>query len=235
MQLKTVKRRRAGMIAGMLWLATSLAPATAAAQDLIHADLPLWGYGDREQMWPRSTNDSEGFGCAHNMKLGDWKLTTPEPGEEPDVQWFRFELYGAIHCFLNVQEADDASGLDAARIRHAFIVDLGPAKAAKGSVNIWALQLGTRPGSDYLLLASDPERGTAEGFSVLQARCPKANLREGEPIDILDTSYCSIRSQAELRALAQRMAKLAPIGELAFVAAEPGLDETAPVAPTSRD
>lgn len=222
MQLRTVKRRCGGMIAGALWLATSLAPLSANAQELIHSDLPLWGYGDRKQMWPRSLDDEGGFGCAHNMKLGDWKLTISEPGQEPDVRWFRFELYGAIHCFLNVQEADERGGLDAAQVRHAFLVDLGAAKAGQRPVDIWALQLGTRPGSDYLLLASDPERGTAEGFRVLQARCPQANLREGEPIDILITSYCSVGSQAELKALAHRMAKLDPLGELALAAAPSG-------------
>jgi hypothetical protein len=90
---------------------------------------------------------------------------------------------------------------------------------------LWALQLGARPGSEYLLLARSPAGGLVDHFDVLQRRCDGRQLRRGEPLDILITRYCNITSKSELVALARRMAKLPAAGRLRFEAASADGDD----------
>jgi len=115
---------------------------------------------------------------------------------------------------MNVAEGDDPETFTDSR--PSFLVELGRV----GTKELWALQMGARPGSDYILLARPAGKGAIERFEVLQRRCPKARMG-GPSLDILMTGYCSLNTQGEMLGLAHRMAKLPPLGVMTFEPASP--------------
>jgi hypothetical protein len=188
--------------------------------DLIHSDLPLWTSGS-EEMWPRAFVDGDSFGCETRVSYGDWRFD--ETGED-DPTWYRFSNYGVFHCWMWVQRADGRDELRGRQPDASFFIDLGTAQGPAGSVELWALQMGSRPGSDYLLLSRQPEGGSISRFAVLQRDCPADNRRGGPSLSILLTRYCAINSRRELTQLARRMARRPPLGDLVFVGQPPGDD-----------
>ncbi|MBO6506515.1 MAG: hypothetical protein JJ850_00365 [Kordiimonadaceae bacterium] len=181
----------------------------------IHSDVPLWGY-DEESVWPKNFQEDDSFGCAHNIRLGDWKLTD----EEGEDGWFRFSNYGYIHCFIVVTKGDELASLESAKSELGFLVGLGKVKLNTSNYDLWALQLGSRPGSDYILFRSLAFEGAEKpitAFEFLPIECPNGHLREGPSLDILPTRYCAINSKQDLVSLAKKMAILKPAGELKFV------------------
>ena len=185
-------------------------------RDLIHSDVPLWT-SQREMMWPRAFYDSDSFGCQTRVRYGDWRFE--EGGMDADSVWYRFHNYGVNHCFALVQESRERAELAAARPDPSFFIELGTARGRNGPVELWALQRGVRPGSEYLLLARAPAAGAIAAFDVLQRACPRDRMRGGMNLSILLTGYCAIDSREELIQLARRMARLPPLGRIAL--AEP--------------
>ena len=208
-------------------------PATAQEaeerhEELIHADLPL--YGNEDEKWPKAfTDDDGGFGCASSIQFGDWSYRDAEGEDDP--RWYRFSNYGVFHCFAVVREAPERAELGAASFRYAFFVPIGEARIEGRKIELWVLQTGGRPGSDYLLLAREPVKGMVARFDVLQRKCPLRAIRDGGGIDILSTRYCAINSRSELVALAKAMARLKPLGTIALEKGE--ADDSAPRAAPS--
>jgi len=191
----------------LMTLSAAPAQADEKAADLIHSEVPLWAPG-ADNVWPQHFTDGDGFGCAHPVKLGVWRYDQAD--EEYGDGWRRFDNYGVFHCWMNVSEGPDRDSFG--EVRPGFLIQLGKA----GGKELWVLQLGARPGSDYLLLARGGGAGAIGRFEVLQRRCPRGQERGGPSLDILMTRYCAINSQVEIRALAKRMAKLPPLGVMAF-------------------
>jgi hypothetical protein len=183
---------------------------------LIHSDLPLFGYETGER-WPQAMRDGESIGCISRVAFGDWILRT-KPDETPeDAEWYRVRNYGVFHCWALVGAGwEGREGLDRAELKPSFFVEMDNVDG----VEIWALQIGARPGSDYLLLSRKPGKGIISSFSVLQRQCPEGKVRQSAPIDILRTEYCAINSAAELRSLAREMLKREPLGTLSFFGKE---------------
>jgi hypothetical protein len=200
-----------GMLALISAAPTNAQDDVAPAEDLIHSDLPLYG-DETDDKWPRSFANAEGgeFGCVSRVSFGDWRLRRSGEDDEDSDSWYRIRNYGAFHCFALVANAYGRKDLPRTDSRSSFFVLLGQARG----VELWVLQMGGRPGSDYLLLARKPGEGMVASFDVLQQDCPKRNRRKGNSIDILRTDYCSINSKSELVRLAQRMARLKPLGTL---------------------
>lgn len=204
-----------------IFLAATLAlpPSGFAAQaeraeELLHSDQPLWSPG-APQVWPQHFTDGEDFGCAHRIKLGVWRFD--EAAADPDdATWFSFTNYGVFHCWMNVAEGSEPGELGSSR--PGFLIDLGAVVQGR---ELWALQLGARPGSDYLLLARAREPGMVRQFEVLQRDCSRGRVRGGQSLDILVTRYCSLASRGDLIALAKQMARRPSLGTLRFVEAEP--------------
>ena len=185
-------------------------------RDPIHSDLPLWT--GQAGIWPRAFSSGDSFGCETRMRYGDWRFDEAEAGSDP--VWYRFANYGVHHCFMRVRDADERAGLDGRGPDPSFLIALGIARGRDGPLELWALQRGVRPGSDYLLLARVPAPGAITSFDVLQRACPQGSTRGGVPLSILLTGYCAINSRQELIALARRMARQPPLGRLSFVAPE---------------
>ncbi len=192
-----------------------------AANDLVHSDLPIFGHDD--DAWPRHFKDEDSFGCASRVGFGDWVLRETGAIAESDERWYRFSNYGVFHCWANLFRAQERAKLDDADVQPSFFVFLGETSADQGDIELWAIQIGTRPGSEYLLLSRTPADGLIEEFSVLQTACPRASVRDAGSLDILLTRYCVIDSRSELIRLARSMVKRPPRGTLTRV---PGNGET---------
>lgn len=186
---------------------------TAVAQDdLIHSDVPLFAY-DLENVWPRRFSDETSFGCIHNVKLGEWSYE--EEGEI--VSWYRLNNYGVMHCYLIVGEAYDQEALAHAEGKPSLLVNIGEIETDNGARLLWALQMGGRPGSDYLLFSSAENDQPISSLDVLKRDCPEQNVRSGPELDILITRYCAINTQQELIALAKKMSLQPTLGKLRFL------------------
>lgn len=201
-----------------------LVPGMACAKDapelhddLIHADIPLFGSGDTK--WPAHFTDGDDFGCSSRVAFGDWLY---QPSDDDDASWYRITNYGVFHCFAIVRSADERADLAHAPFAYSFFVPLGEATARGKRIELWALQQGARPGSDYLLLAREAGGDDIiKRFDVLQRDCPRENVREGPSLDTLLTRYCAINSKAALRALARRMATRPLLATLIWHSAVP--------------
>ncbi|MGE3303571.1 MAG: hypothetical protein AB7M12_10700 [Hyphomonadaceae bacterium] len=184
------------------------------ARDLIHSDTPLLAKGE-DEYWPNELARDDAFGCASRVAFGDWLFREENGGSDADLTWYRVENYGVFHCFALVGEASERVELGSAERRPSFFVKLGMAQSRDGgAVEAWALQMGARPGSDYLLFSREPSEQTVKSFSVLQSKCPADRVRSGGALSILRTDYCAINSRADLVRLAQRMGRLPPRGTL---------------------
>jgi hypothetical protein len=178
----------------------------APADDLLHADLPLFD-DETADKWPQSMG-GDAIGCSTRVAFGNWIYRPSSKDEDP--LWYGFSNYGAFHCWALVGSANDEAGLATTDRRPSFFVLL----SKDPKIELWALQMGASPGSDYLLLSRKPGSGIIRRFDVLQRDCPPSMLRRGRSIDILLTDYCAIDSRTSLIALAKAMSERPPLGHL---------------------
>ncbi|MEM7780077.1 MAG: hypothetical protein AAF697_06785 [Pseudomonadota bacterium] len=181
------------------------------ADDLIHSRLPLYGF-DWDEFWPQPVSDEDSFGCA-SINIGDWRFEPNSADERARPYSMRFELRGIFTCGIRVFEEDE-QGLRDEGGRLGFFARIGEGEISGELVQIWVLQLGARPGSEYLLLAQLPGETGGEEYSVLQRRCPFDRLLRVRNLDSYRTDYCAIDSHEELLALASDMLEFPPLGTL---------------------
>lgn len=204
-------------------------PEGPPSRELIRSDLPLFRGGAFEK-WPQPIFSEDSVGCYSRVAFGDWEIRDQVfryPDDDPsavsdledavDTQWLRVENYGVFHCFALVSRAAERSGLETAEAQPSFFVLLGEAGTGAARRELWALQIGARPGSEHLLLARAPGGERVDAFDVLQTDCPRANVRDAGPLDILITRYCAINSTAELVRMARRMVRKPPLATLRHV------------------
>ena len=223
----TIASRFGWALAFALFAATGSASATNNEDeepelftDYIHSDLPLWGAAS-ENLWPEHFfNDDGSFGCSSRVALGDWKL---DRGED-DAEWWRLRNFGAFHCALIETRANAREDLSNGRYRYSFIIKIGETKIEKRVLELWVLQSGTLPGSEYTLLLREPAEGAVTSFRLLQRKCPSGRMRTGPSMDTWRTTYCAINSKTELTSLAKHMARLSPLGTLDWTAPEPATE-----------
>lgn len=171
-------------------------------------------------MWPRSYHSDDEIGCTSRVAFGDWLFTPADP-EEGDEFWERYSNYGAIHCAAVIRTAEDRAELGEAQWKHGFFVRIGKSRLRSRDWELWVLQKGTIPGSEYVLLARESDGGgLIDRFRVLQQRCPPGKLRQARGLDVWTTRYCAIDSRAELISLGRRMVRLPPVGTISRVGAE---------------
>lgn len=155
------------------------------------------------------------------MAWGDWRFIRAD-AEDGAESWERFTNYGVFHCAAILRAADDLAELARAQWKYGFFVRLGKGRLRSQAWELWALQIGTVPGSDYVLLArEESEERLIKSFRVLQRHCPAGGIREAEGLDIWATRYCRIESRADLLALARRMLRLPPLGTISWAAEVP--------------
>ena len=224
--------RVVGLPAATLVAALLFAPSVSGqsldemADDILHSDLPIFGRGGDNE-WPQHFYDDDSFGCTSRVAFGDWVFRERGAESDGDVQWYRFSNYGVFHCWANTFRAYERASLEGADFYPSFFAFLGSTSVDGSDIELWTVQIGARPGSQYLLLSRSQAEGLIETFTVLQTECPRANVRDGGSLDILLTRYCAVDSRSELVRLARRMAQRPALGTLTRVPADDELKEDA--------
>lgn len=211
--------RIAGCVASIATLFTFSACTTFAAEEdewrpevLLHSDVPLWTENSGANVSPRPMGDA--IGCDGELVTGDWRQTY-EPDEEgvaPDPVWWRVHSYGSFHCaavFAWGGERGEYEGDD-----FGFFIRLGHDSAS--GLDLFAWEIGLRPGSIYVLLAA-PAASDLTRFSVLDVDCSAGQTRKSEFSSSWVTEYCAIPDQKALLATARTAAKKLPLGTLEHV------------------
>ena len=210
-------------ILGAVALLTAAAPAKEHDErivELIHSSLPLYAF-DWDDIWPRGFNSGDEFGCTSRIAFGDW-LFTPADSEAGEEYWSRYANYGVFHCAAIIRSAHVRANLEKANFRYGFFVRIGKDRVGSEEWELWAIQQGVVPGSDYTLLARPSKlTGKVDSFQVLQQRCPRGRRLEAKGLDIWSARYCAIDSRADLLSLARRMLRLPQVGTLRWVEASP--------------
>lgn len=198
--------------------------AASAQQPLFRSDLPLFTQAD--ELWPRSFWDDEGFGCSSIIHFGDY-VSRADNEFDQDV-WWRFVNYGVFHCALIFSDASERDWLNQADHSYAWLVPLGDVISPEGEpLELFALQIGTRGGSEYLFLARPVEQGVNE-WRVLDAECPRGAMRETDALDIWGTAYCAIDSARTLRAMARTAGRRPSAYTFAWVGRAPDIEAFLP-------
>lgn len=192
---------------------------TLAQEVLIRADLPLWtNYADTH-VFPTRFVDEESFGCVSNVRFGDYRRI--ETGESEPSDWWRIDNYGVNHCALLLSEAPDQDRLENRFRDYAWVIVLDEVQTPVGEVELLALQIGARGGSEYRLLSRPKADATNATISVLNPACPRAFLRDAGSLDVWRTDYCVVASQSALRRLAREAVRRPPAAILEYVRPEP--------------
>jgi hypothetical protein len=211
-----------GIISAFLFQIPAMASAAEPNElvsDMIHADLPLYS-SDWKQLWPQPFEDGKEFGCTSRVGFGDWRFSPNPDGDFAGERWDRFSNYGVFHCAAIFRSAEEREELDAASYTYGYFIQLGTVRQNSVDWELWAIQEGNLPGSQYTLMAREPASGLIDRFRVLQQRCPREYVRSTQAHSIWKTRYCAINSRSDLVSLARAMLKLPPLGTLERVAVE---------------
>jgi len=110
----------------------------------------------------------------------------------------------------------------------AFVGVLGPAPGQ--NVDLYAIELGARGGSDYLIVHA-PHEMPIKRLTVLDIQCEDDNgrakvmrdveLRRNDKSVVQPTDYCVVKSVLGLRALALEALKRKPLAVLEWVGEVP--------------
>ena len=184
--------------------------------DPIHSDLPLYTF-EWEDLWPRDYADGDTLaGCVSRIRFGDW-LSQPNSADASadEREWYRFGSYGDFHCIANIRIAEDRAALADSTLDRGCFVKLGVEEHHGALIELWSIQKGLIPDSEYMLLARPTSSGIITRVDVLQQRCPPRYWRDlAEPFDIFRTGYCAINSRAALLAMAESMLAFPKMGTL---------------------
>jgi hypothetical protein len=192
-------------LALVLCLAALWLPLAAAAEDelLIHSDLPFTPK-EGQSISPFQCGGSDGIASCSVFAMGNWRLHRLPCDIDCD-EWINLHNAGIFHPVYGFHRSwkKDDTGADTDL---AFIIRL---TREKEPVELYAIEIGLRPGSRYLLVARRPgTKGLVKNLDVLDARCEGDGTnwrRPPEPIDVFLTDYCAV---ATIDAL-ERMARAA--------------------------
>src|SRR5688500_9981584 len=137
--------------------------------DIIHSDLPLWTDAD-ETVWPRALHGTGEIGCASRLRYGEWRY---DEQDSSNPTWYHMTNYGVLHCFMLVRNSESREALSGREPGPSFLIRLATISGPEGQIQLWAIQRGVRPGSNYILLARRSDSPLIEDFDVLQRECPR--------------------------------------------------------------
>lgn len=179
----------------------------AAQAQSLRSDSPLWTYRNEPDpgLFPEQFFSEDSFGCATPLGLGIYEITPADKDESGG--FVRVTNYGVFHCALSYGEASDREAADTAFEDHAWLIQLDKIRQPGGSDDyLFALQIGVRAGSRYVLLR---RRGQALSAPLeeLDWSCPSNAERRTSRIDIWFQDACVVSSKAELRRVARIAAR----------------------------
>ena len=124
----------------------------------------------------------------------------------------------------------NATNLTRVPFSRGFFARIGEGRRDGRTFEIWVLQQGMIPGSEYTLLARNGGKDDLiRSFRVLQSRCPKSNLLKARNLDVWQTRYCKINDRHQLLRFARRMLREPDYGTLELIeGVEEGPETEAP-------
>ena len=218
-------RLRAAIAASILSLCHQ---AHASGYTLIRSDLPLWSESD-EGVWPVSVMTEGSFGMASIFSQGDWKVEETDcTSRDADdcATWMSLQITSVFHPRFSFREALTREALKHTESEISVLVDLD--QKSKGA-KIFALQIGFRGGSRYMLVSASSETTPIKQMTLLDARCltgqPGVERRKAAFSSIYLTDYCSVSSKVALRSIAHDALRRAPLGRLSWQAGNPAAED----------
>lgn len=199
-----------------LLLTLLAAPALADGYVPLRSDLPVLK-GRPDAIWPQVSVDDSGFSAASIIALGDWKRTESNCFEgESCESWLRLDIMSIFHGGYVIAQASSRDDLDATG-EPGRIAELGGGSTV-GGANLFAIQIGIRGGSAYILVSA-PDETPIKHLTVLDSDCAHsgaARLRDAGAVAALYTSYCVVDSWAALKRLAVAALNRPPLAKLEF-------------------
>jgi hypothetical protein len=171
----------------------------------VRSDLPL----TFAQSWPQA--DHQGLSAASLFALGDWRSTRLgcSPGAPICVTWLRWNFGSVFDPFFTFSLAAQQQYLAHVYDDAGVVGELGRVPGRE-SLDLFAIQFGTRGGSEYVIVSASRER-PIKRLTVLNVQCedengdqiqtPDVELRRSG-MGIQPTDYCAVRSAEGLRNLA---------------------------------
>lgn len=187
-----------------------LALPVAAQEVMLRSDLPLWA-PESDGVEPFSFHNQDGFGCATNIGTGEYVLHLTDEDKDQPAWRIHLMITGFVHCAFTFSEGYDESNLGAARTS-AWAIPLDTVSTNAGEVEILALQIGARPGSEYRLFTRSPEGALDRPLTLLDPRCPRGMKRRLSQLSTWRTDYCAVPNRAALRRIARDAARRPPVG-----------------------
>jgi hypothetical protein len=199
----------------LLFGACVTAAHSGPAAIYFHSDLPLKPFKDQD-MWPRAYGWDSMDGKYSPFGFGDWALRPTGCSDDTCLRYVRLdsgyqlEGYGFDETDWRRELSDHGSP--------ALIFKL---EAGAGST-LFALQIGYRGGSRYIVVSATPDgNGDFRTMTLLDAQClTGAGLRwrrslsdPPEP----EEDYCVVPSMAALRTIARAALNRAPLASLTFL------------------
>ncbi|MBL6854729.1 MAG: hypothetical protein ISS15_09720 [Alphaproteobacteria bacterium] len=205
--------------AAVVALSLTTSVASASAEDvLIRSDLPL-PIGSDQKEYPIPCNTDKSFGMCSRFALGDWKTQPAECGDPDCAFWTRLEIASVIDGGYAYGTANTQAALGG-NFEPVAIIKLEPDRSS----TLFAIQVGYRGGSTYILLSTPPRDGLIKNATVLEPRCmalPHVESRQRHEPLFLRTDYCAVNSMKALVAIARDAMNRAPAATMTWVADAP--------------
>ena len=192
-------------IALALCLVMFWTPLGAAAEDelLIHSDLPFTPK-EGQTISPYHCDAPDVIASCTEFPIGNWRMHRSDCSDCDE--WIGLRMNGIFHPVYGFQRSFTKG--DAGSVTDlAFIIRL---TRKREPVELYAIEIGLRTGSRYMLVARRGRKERIENLDVLDARCDGEGAtwrRPPEPIDVFLTDYCAVATIDALERMAREALK----------------------------
>lgn len=210
-----------------LVVASAFLPEHAVASDaagVLRSDLPLWSESNKG-VWPSDCSSENSIAKCSIFAMGDWRRTEADCADaEPHcLSWVRLQMTAVFHARFGYSSAPRREELDLALSEISIIAPLNTSSVPR---RLYALQIGFRGGSRYILLSVERARDhPIRHLTVLDPRCdrtiPGVRVRKAKFSSSYITEYCVAETKSALLGLAQAALNRPPLATLDWIADVP--------------
>jgi hypothetical protein len=193
----------------------------ARAELWLRSDLPLSGTpGTTSWPQPCPETDRNVIAMCARFALGIWREQFANCGADHSdqcQQWMKLEIYSLTDGGLSYWEAYRRDGFGDSSDPAAIIELSSPSDV----VGLYAIQIGFRGGSRYLLVSASRNGRPITRASILDVRCPigarDARMRKARYPTFFLPDYCVVDSVGALRRMAQEALNRSPFATMEWV------------------
>jgi hypothetical protein len=200
-----------------LAFALALTATGAAADPWVRADIPV-KTKDWQEPWPRGCSSKDEIAMCSRFETGNWRVRLTECGTACE-HWATLRFFSAIDGGYTYGEGyAEEPGAEPQGAEPAYIIPL--AREGVGGVGLYALEVGFRDGSRYILLSTRNDGAMIDRASVLDTRCPvhmKGVEQRKSSRRFFFTEYCAVSSVEALEAMAREALGRAPYATMEWV------------------